>query len=133
MIDTLQDWKTQKYQDMIGTILIFTTLLNLELKLCTNCVFGKPLSMTYSAIRNSGSLALAAAGEVEPRPGILDLFDAARGAGLKVGVCSAATKSSAICVLENLLGPDRFRVSHRWLPVPVTAATSLCVQSRPLL
>lgn len=52
----------------------------------------------------------AAAGEVEPRPGILALFDSARKAGLKVGVCSAATKSSAICVLENLLGADRFRV-----------------------
>ena len=52
-----------------------------------------------------------AAGEVEPRPGVLKLFDEAREAGLKVGVCSAATKSSAICVLENLLGSERFRVS----------------------
>ena len=53
----------------------------------------------------------AASGEVEPRPGILELMDSAREAGLMVGVCSAATKSSAICVLENLLGQDRFQVS----------------------
>lgn len=52
---------------------------------------------------------LIASGEVETRPGILNLFDEARDAGLKVGVCSAATKSSAICVLENLLGAERFR------------------------
>ena len=52
-----------------------------------------------------------AAGEVEPRPGVLKLFDEAREAGLKVGVCSAATKSSAICVLESLLGSERFKVS----------------------
>ena len=54
----------------------------------------------------------AASGEVKPRDGVLELFDEARALGLKVGVCSAATKSSAICVLENLLGMDRFRV--RW-------------------
>lgn len=52
-----------------------------------------------------------ASGEVKPRDGVIELFDEARNLGLKVGVCSAATKSSAICVLENLLGLDRFRVS----------------------
>lgn len=57
----------------------------------------------------------AASGEVETRPGILELFDEARDAGLKVGVCSAATKSSAVCVLENLLGPERFKVGFRAL------------------
>ena len=53
---------------------------------------------------------LIASGEVKPRPGVLELFDEARSLGLKVGVCSAATKSSAICVLENLLGEKRFKV-----------------------
>ena len=37
-------------------------------------------------------------------------MDEARSAGLLVGVCSAATKSSAICVLESLLGKERFDV-----------------------
>ena len=30
--------------------------------------------------------------------------------GLKVGVCSAATKSSAVVVLQNLMGQERFDV-----------------------
>lgn len=44
------------------------------------------------------------------REGVLKLMDEAREHGLLVGVCSAATKSSAICVLESLLGPQRFQV-----------------------
>jgi beta-phosphoglucomutase-like phosphatase (HAD superfamily) len=47
---------------------------------------------------------------VTARAGVLDLMDEAREKGLLVGVCSAATKSSAICVLESLLGPERFQV-----------------------
>lgn len=66
LIDTLQDWKTAKYKDMIGS------------------------------------------GEVEPRPGVLRLMDEARNKGLKLAVCSAATKSSVIFVLQNLIGEDRF-------------------------
>lgn len=53
----------------------------------------------------------AASGEVPAREGVLRLMDEAREQGLLVGVCSAATKSSAICVLESLLGKDRFQVS----------------------
>ncbi|KAK9812782.1 hypothetical protein WJX72_003643 [[Myrmecia] bisecta] len=67
LIDTLQDWKTAKYQDLI------------------------------------------ASGEVAPRDGVLRLMDEARAAGLKVAVCSAATKSSVIFVLENLIGKGRFQ------------------------
>ena len=52
---------------------------------------------------------VAGSGEVEPRPGVIRLLEEARGAGLKVAVCSAATKSSVILVLENLLGEDRFK------------------------
>ena len=52
----------------------------------------------------------AASGEVPAREGVLRLMDEAREQGLLVGVCSAATKSSAICVLESLLGKDRFQV-----------------------
>eukprot|EP00878_Enallax_costatus_P014684 GHUV01015360.1.p1 GENE.GHUV01015360.1~~GHUV01015360.1.p1 ORF type:complete len:309 (+),score=93.91 GHUV01015360.1:313-1239(+) len=66
LIDTLQDWKTDKYQEMIGS------------------------------------------GEVEPRPGVLRLMDEARAAGLKVAVCSAATKSSVVFTLKSLLGEQRF-------------------------
>lgn len=47
-------------------------------------------------------------GEVEPRPGVLKLMDDARAAGLKVAVCSAATKSSVVFTLKNLLGEQRF-------------------------
>ncbi|GLC75111.1 hypothetical protein PLESTF_001595100 [Pleodorina starrii] len=67
LIDTLQDWKTDKYQQMIGS------------------------------------------GEVEPRPGVLRLMDEAREAGLKLAVCSAATKSSVVFTLKNLLGEGRFQ------------------------
>ncbi|GLI63176.1 hypothetical protein VaNZ11_005945 [Volvox africanus] len=67
LIDTLQDWKTDKYQQMIGS------------------------------------------GEVEPRPGVLRLMDEARAAGLKLSVCSAATKSSVVFTLKNLLGEGRFQ------------------------
>eukprot|EP00879_Flechtneria_rotunda_P018816 GHRR01019750.1.p1 GENE.GHRR01019750.1~~GHRR01019750.1.p1 ORF type:complete len:306 (+),score=95.45 GHRR01019750.1:1476-2393(+) len=66
LIDTLQDWKTEKYQQMIGS------------------------------------------GEVVPRPGVLRLMDEARSAGLKVAVCSAATKSSVVFTLKSLLGEQRF-------------------------
>jgi hypothetical protein len=61
-----QDWKSQKYRDLIGS------------------------------------------GEVVPRPGVLRLMDEARALGLKVAVCSAATKGSVIFTLESLLGKDRF-------------------------
>ncbi|KAK9915344.1 hypothetical protein WJX75_007896 [Coccomyxa subellipsoidea] len=66
LIDTLQDWKTDKYQEIVSS------------------------------------------GEVPAREGVLRLMDEARAEGLLVGVCSAATKSSAICVLESLLGKERF-------------------------
>ncbi|THU52660.1 hypothetical protein C4D60_Mb10t06270 [Musa balbisiana] len=48
-------------------------------------------------------------GSVESRPGVLQLMDDAKGAGIKVAVCSAATKSSVILSLENLLGLERFQ------------------------
>jgi hypothetical protein len=45
---------------------------------------------------------------VPPRPGVLQLMDDARAAGLKVAVCSAATKSSVVFTLKSLLGEQRF-------------------------
>jgi hypothetical protein len=39
---------------------------------------------------------------------VLQLMDEARAAGLKVAVCSAATKSSVVFTLKNLLGEQRF-------------------------
>ncbi|XP_009603501.1 haloacid dehalogenase-like hydrolase domain-containing protein At4g39970 [Nicotiana tabacum] len=66
LIDTLQDWKTERYKQIIKS------------------------------------------GTVKPRPGVLRLMDEARAAGKKLAVCSAATKSSVIMCLENLIGLDRF-------------------------
>ncbi|KAI3873970.1 hypothetical protein MKW98_001619 [Papaver atlanticum] len=48
-------------------------------------------------------------GTVEPRPGVLRLMDEAKTAGIKLAVCSAATKSSVILCLESLIGNDRFK------------------------
>lgn len=67
LVDSLQAWKSRKYESMISS------------------------------------------GEVPPRPGILRLMDSAKESGLKVGVCSAATKSSVVAVLDALLGPARFK------------------------
>ncbi|KAG6555682.1 hypothetical protein Mapa_002919 [Marchantia paleacea] len=64
LIDALQDWKTEKYKDLI----------------------------------RSGA----------PRPGVLELMDEARSMGIKLAVCSAATKSSVVFCLTNLLGKERF-------------------------
>lgn len=61
-----QDWKTDKYQDLVGS------------------------------------------GAVKPRPGVLRLMDEARASGIKLAVCSAATKSSVIFTLTSLLGKERF-------------------------
>ena len=47
-------------------------------------------------------------GEVAPRAGVLRLMDEARAAGMKVAVCSAATKSSVEYTLTSLLGKQRF-------------------------
>ncbi|KAK9284753.1 hypothetical protein L1049_023930 [Liquidambar formosana] len=66
LIDTLQDWKTERYKEIIKS------------------------------------------GTVEPRPGVLRLMDEAKAAGKKLSVCSAATKSSVILCLENLIGNERF-------------------------
>ena len=51
----------------------------------------------------------AASGEVPAREGVLRIMDETQAAGLALGVCSAATKSSAVCVLESLLGMERFQ------------------------
>ncbi|KAL5705206.1 hypothetical protein ACHQM5_023542 [Ranunculus cassubicifolius] len=66
LIDTLQDWKTERYKEIIKS------------------------------------------GSVEPRPGVLRLMDEAKAAGIKLAVCSAATKSSVIMCLESLIGMERF-------------------------
>ncbi len=63
---------------------------------------------------------------MEPRPGVIRLYEEAREAGLKVAVCSAATKSSVILVLENLLGPERFEV----LACSLTSISGLLFMSR---
>ncbi|TYH79178.1 hypothetical protein ES332_D03G044800v1 [Gossypium tomentosum] len=67
LIDTLQDWKTERYKEIIKS------------------------------------------GTVEPRPGVLRLMDEAKAAGKMLAVCSAATKSSVVLCLENLIGMERFK------------------------
>ena len=47
------------------------------------------------------------------------IHDEARELGLKVAVCSAATKSSAIVVLENLMGAERFKARPPDAPLGV--------------
>ena len=51
---------------------------------------------------------LIAGGAVTARPGVLRLMDEALHAGLKLAVCSAATKESVVFTLTNLLGQERF-------------------------
>ncbi|KAI3451167.1 hypothetical protein Pfo_007832 [Paulownia fortunei] len=67
LIDILQDWKTERYKEIIKS------------------------------------------GTVETRPGVLRLMDEAKASGRKLAVCSAATKSSVILCLENLIGMERFQ------------------------
>ncbi|KAJ4745814.1 haloacid dehalogenase-like hydrolase family protein [Rhynchospora pubera] len=103
LVDVLQDWKTERYKEIIKS------------------------------------------GTVEPRPGVLRLMDEAKGAGIKLAVCSAATKSSVILCLENLIGLDRFKGLDCFLagddvkekkPDPsiyITAAKKLGVESKNCL
>lgn len=103
LIDTLQDWKTERYKEIIKS------------------------------------------GTVEARPGVLRLMDEARDAGKKLAVCSAATKSSVILCLENLIGIERFQGLHCFLagddvkekkPDPsiyITAAKTLGVSEKDCL
>ncbi|PAN35443.2 hypothetical protein PAHAL_6G243600 [Panicum hallii] len=91
----------------------------------------------YKEIINSGT--------VEPRPGVLRLMDEVKGAGIKLAVCSAATKSSVIMCLENLIGLERFNGLDCFLagddvklkkPDPtiyITAAEKLGVESKNCL
>ncbi|KAG6399760.1 hypothetical protein SASPL_141244 [Salvia splendens] len=67
LVDILQDWKTERYKEIIKS------------------------------------------GTVEPRPGVLRLMDEAKASGRKLAVCSAATKSSVVLCLENLIGLERFQ------------------------
>uniref|UniRef100_A0A0E0QKH2 Haloacid dehalogenase-like hydrolase domain-containing protein n=1 Tax=Oryza rufipogon TaxID=4529 RepID=A0A0E0QKH2_ORYRU len=80
-------------------------------------------------------------GTVKPRPGVLRLMDE----GIKLAVCSAATKSSVIMCLENLIGLERFNGLDCFLagddvklkkPDPsiyITAAEKLGAQSQNCL
>ncbi|XP_039069696.1 haloacid dehalogenase-like hydrolase domain-containing protein At4g39970 [Hibiscus syriacus] len=68
LIDTIQDWKTERFKEIIKS------------------------------------------GTVEPRPRVLRLMDEAKAAGKLLAVCSAATISSVVLCLENLIGMERFKV-----------------------
>lgn len=56
--------------------------------------------------------AMATGTDAEARPGVMRLMDEARDAGIKVAVCSAATKSSVVHVVKSLLGDERFEVTN---------------------
>ncbi|KAE8801544.1 haloacid dehalogenase-like hydrolase domain-containing protein [Hordeum vulgare] len=89
--------------------------------------------------------AIIKSGTVEPRPGVLRLMDEVKGAGIKLAVCSAATKSSVVLCLENLLGLERFNGLDCFLagddvklkkPDPsiyITAAKKLGIESKNCL
>ena len=47
-------------------------------------------------------------GGISARPGVIRIMDQAKGHGIPVAVCSAATKEAVIFVLESLLGKERF-------------------------
>ena len=68
----------------------------------------------------------------EARPGVMRLMDEARQAGIKVAVCSAATKSSVIHVVKSLLGDERFQVIshyHCLCISPLNQPKSVCCKS----
>nr|XP_027073496.1 haloacid dehalogenase-like hydrolase domain-containing protein At4g39970 isoform X1 [Coffea arabica] len=67
LVDIIQDWKTERYKEIIKS------------------------------------------GTVKPRPGVLRLMDETKASGKKLAICSAATKSSVILCLENLIGIERFQ------------------------
>ncbi len=53
---------------------------------------------------------LCSGSDADARPGIMRIIDEARQAGVKVAVCSAATKSSVVHVVKSLLGEECFQV-----------------------
>jgi HAD superfamily hydrolase (TIGR01509 family) len=59
--------------------------------------------------------ALITSGAVDTRPGVLRLMDEARAAGLKVAVCSAATKAAAVTTVSSLLGEARWKALDLFL------------------
>lgn len=67
LVDIIQDWKTERYKEIIKS------------------------------------------GTVKPRPGVLRLMDETKASGKKLAICSAATKSSVVLCLENLIGIERFQ------------------------
>lgn len=56
---------------------------------------------------------MATGTDAEARPGVVRLIDEARQTGIKVAVCSAATKSSVVHVVKSLLGDERFEVTNQ--------------------
>jgi len=75
----------------------------------------------------------AASGNVPAREGVLRLMDETRAAGLALGVCSAATRSSAVAVVENLLGRERYEARSLAAPAPGAAAGAPRRVSAPVL
>ena len=75
----------------------------------------------------------AASGEVPAREGVLRIMDETQAAGLALGVCSAATKSSAVCVLESLLGQERFQARLCLNFLGMELSTSSMRQDKPYM
>ena len=97
LIDTLQDWKTDHYK--ARTAARTTTRMR------------APTPRRALTPRQD----LIGSGAVETRPGVLALMDEAKRAGLKVAVCSAATKDAALFTVSSLLGEARFKALDLFL------------------
>lgn len=69
--------------------------------------------MAFQSRHGQVKAANIAGSDAEARPGIMRLMDEARQAGIKVAVCSAATKGSVIHVVKSLLGEERFLVTSQ--------------------
>lgn len=87
---------------------------NLDLKtftsaLCFPVRYHVDVSIFFQDWKTERYKAIIKSGTVETRPGVLRLMDETKAAGKKLAVCSAATKSSVILCLENLIGLERFQ------------------------
>ncbi len=111
-----QDWKSDKYQDMIGWVrgthvhvqalpcskLAASLLSCLPVHPCVSPCGWPSARLVHCTLRCLPSLPAVRSGEVEPRPGVLRLMDEARAAGLKLAVRPWAHMECACFVYTGL-------------------------------
>jgi hypothetical protein len=108
LVDDLQEYKTNKYIELIG----WAGAAAGAGRGGARGRGARPWGRRWPAVRcrlprPSPPPAARRSGAVKPRPGVLRLMDEARATGMKVAVCSAATKPSVVFTLANLLGEKR--------------------------